>query len=164
VKYTVDLAGRSVVVDVEGDTVTVAGRRVQAMLDGPRMAVRRLVIDGRAMQVVVAAGEHPGSWLVSAEGRRFEARVLDERALAIRSVARGGVAHRSDALRAPMPGLIVRVLVSAGESVAAGRGVVVMEAMKMENELKAAADGVVGKVLVAAGDKVEKGAVLVEFA
>jgi len=66
-------------------------------------------------------------------------------------------------LRAPMPGLIVRVEVEPGDAVKAGQGVVIMEAMKMENELHSERDGVVARVLVAAGEPVEKGAVLIEF-
>ena len=62
-----------------------------------------------------------------------------------------------------MPGLVVRVLVEAGQEVAAGTGVVVLEAMKMENELKATAAGVVGAIKVGAGEPVEKGQVLVEL-
>ncbi|HMI42929.1 MAG TPA: biotin/lipoyl-containing protein, partial [Gemmatimonadaceae bacterium] len=62
---------------------------------------------------------------------------------------------------APMPGLIVPVNVKVGDTVEAGQGVVVMEAMKMENELRATAAGVVKSVEVAAGTAVEKGALLV---
>jgi pyruvate carboxylase subunit B len=62
-----------------------------------------------------------------------------------------------------MPGLIVRVLVQPGDVVQAGQGVIVIEAMKMENELRASSAGVVRAVSVAAGSAVEKGAVLVEF-
>ena len=62
-----------------------------------------------------------------------------------------------------MPGLVVRVDVEPGHRVEAGQGVVIIEAMKMENELKAEADGVVSRVLVEQGQAVEKGAVLVEF-
>jgi pyruvate carboxylase subunit B len=62
-----------------------------------------------------------------------------------------------------MPGLVVRVLVEAGQEVSVGTGIVVLEAMKMENELKAPAAGVVGAVRVAAGEPVEKGQVLVEL-
>jgi pyruvate carboxylase subunit B len=60
-----------------------------------------------------------------------------------------------------MPGLIVRVSVQVGDRVEAGQGVVVMEAMKMENELRATATGVVKSVEVAAGMAVEKGTLLV---
>jgi pyruvate carboxylase subunit B len=62
-----------------------------------------------------------------------------------------------------MPGLIVRVNVSVGDRVEAGQGLVVMEAMKMENELRAAAAGTVRTVRVRPGEAVEKGQVLVEF-
>jgi biotin carboxyl carrier protein len=62
-----------------------------------------------------------------------------------------------------MPGLVVRVSVAAGDRVEAGQSVVIMEAMKMENDLKAEAAGVVGRVAVESGEAVEKGAVLVEF-
>jgi len=67
------------------------------------------------------------------------------------------------ALRVPMPGRVVRVLVAPGDEVAKGQGLVIVEAMKMENELKAPRSGRVAAVHVAAGAGVEKGALLVEF-
>jgi biotin carboxyl carrier protein len=62
-----------------------------------------------------------------------------------------------------MPGLIVRVNVQEGDRVRAGQGLVVMEAMKMENELRASADGIVRRVIVIPGSAVEKGAQLLEM-
>jgi pyruvate carboxylase subunit B len=62
-----------------------------------------------------------------------------------------------------MPGRVVRVLVKNGDAVTAGQPLIVMEAMKMENELRAHGAGVVKAVRVAPGDAVEKGAVLVEM-
>jgi pyruvate carboxylase subunit B len=62
-----------------------------------------------------------------------------------------------------MPGLVVRVDVVPGQSVAAGTGLVVLEAMKMQNELRAGAPGTVATVRVQPGQAVEKGQVLVEF-
>jgi pyruvate carboxylase subunit B len=66
-------------------------------------------------------------------------------------------------LKAPMPGLVLRVQVTPGQAVAAGAGLVVLEAMKMENELKAPASAVVRAVRVQPGEAVEKGQVLIEF-
>ena len=66
-------------------------------------------------------------------------------------------------IRAPMPGLVVRVNVQEGDTVEAGQSVAIVEAMKMENDLKAEGPGRVAAVLVEAGEPVEKGAVLVEF-
>jgi pyruvate carboxylase subunit B len=62
-----------------------------------------------------------------------------------------------------MPGLIVRVLVARGDVVESGQALVVMEAMKMENELRATAAGSIGRIHVTAGVAVEKGALLVEW-
>jgi pyruvate carboxylase subunit B len=62
-----------------------------------------------------------------------------------------------------MPGLVTRVLVAAGDAVRAGDSIVVMEAMKMENELRAKSDGTVRAVAVTPGTAVEKGMVLVEL-
>jgi pyruvate carboxylase subunit B len=62
-----------------------------------------------------------------------------------------------------MPGLVVRVAVAVGDQVAAGQGLVVMEAMKMENELRSSAAGTVKAVHAAPGSAVEKGTVLVEL-
>jgi biotin carboxyl carrier protein len=79
---------------------------------------------------------------------------------------RGGAAavHRGDgAMRAPMAGRVVRVLVVPGQSVAARQGVVVVEAMKMENELRAPLSGVVKAVHVSDGASVDAGQVLVEL-
>jgi pyruvate carboxylase subunit B len=62
-----------------------------------------------------------------------------------------------------MPGLIVRIEIAAGDTVKLGQGIVIIEAMKMENELKAATVGVVSRIHVQPGQAVDKGAVLVEF-
>jgi pyruvate carboxylase subunit B len=67
------------------------------------------------------------------------------------------------ALRAPMPGLVVKVEVREGDTVFSGQGLVIVEAMKMENELKSERDGTVKRVAVEPGQTVEKDQVLVEF-
>jgi biotin carboxyl carrier protein len=89
---------------------------------------------------------------------------VDERTRHIQSLTGAAAGDRGAApLKAPMPGLVVRVLAEPGQDVTRGAGVVVLEAMKMENELKAPADAKVKTVRVRAGEAVEKGQVLVEF-
>ena len=73
------------------------------------------------------------------------------------------VSSISNELKAPMPGLIVDVLTKVGDEVKAGDGLIVLEAMKMENKLTASHDGVVKSVNVKPSDPVEKGTVLIEF-
>ena len=66
-------------------------------------------------------------------------------------------------IKAPMPGLVLDVLVSQGDTVAKGDKVLVLEAMKMENIIKASGDGVVARILVNKGETVDKNQVLIEF-
>jgi biotin carboxyl carrier protein len=86
---------------------------------------------------------------------------VDERTRTIREMVGGTELESAKSISAPMPGLVLKIQVEEGQKVQAGQGVVVVEAMKMENELKASADGVVTKIEVSEGDTVDKGAVLV---
>jgi acetyl/propionyl-CoA carboxylase alpha subunit len=70
---------------------------------------------------------------------------------------------RSGDIKAPMPGLVLNVMVSQGQQIKAGDALVVLEAMKMENVLKAQSDGLVKRVIVKKGDKVEKNQVMIVF-
>jgi biotin carboxyl carrier protein len=164
-RYFVTIGGRTVEVDLEGPEPTVEGRTVSAdMRTLPGTPVRHLLVDGRSVPVVLRPGPRRGEWDVRIEGRHYEAEVVDERTRAINEMTGGSRAARGPKpVRAPMPGLVVRVEVEAGETVAPGQGIVIVEAMKMENELKADGGGVVSRVHVAAGQAVEKGTVLVEF-
>jgi pyruvate carboxylase subunit B len=101
---------------------------------------------------------------LSLDGWRLDVEALDERTRAIRDLSAKSAGPVGPApIIAPMPGLIVRVAVRVGERVAAGQGVVVMEAMKMENELRAASGAVVRAIHAVPGNAVEKGTTLVEF-
>lgn len=96
-------------------------------------------------------------YAVVLRGDRFDVDLKD----AVKGATLGRVAHAGPLkLTAPMPGKIVKVLVAPGEAVEAGRGVLVMEAMKMENELKAARAGTVQEIKVKEGQAVEMGALL----
>jgi pyruvate carboxylase subunit B len=157
------VAGRRYEVGIDGDQVTVDGVPVEARLQGTG-AVRRLVRGSRSREIAASPAED-GAWRILADGYRLEAAALDARALALRaSRRRAGLGAVGGVLRAPMPGLVVRVLVREGQIVEPGTGLVVLEAMKMENELTAAAGGRVSRVHVAAGDRVEKGVALIEVA
>jgi biotin carboxyl carrier protein len=163
-KYIVSILGREIEVEVDGEQVTVAGQTCTASLGAvPGTPIRQLLLDGRSEALALEA-DGRGRWALTRRGERFEVEVLDERARHIRSLTGGSERARGPAvLKAPMPGLVVRVQVEAGQPVASGAGVVVLEAMKMENELRAAAAGVVRTVRVRPGEAVEKGQVLVEF-
>ncbi len=93
-------------------------------------------------------------WLV------YEAQVLDERALMM-AMRRGGLGGGSGEVPAPMPGLIVTVPVAVGQEVSQGQTVVILESMKMQNELKSPISGVVESVAVEAGQTVDKNQILI---
>lgn len=96
-------------------------------------------------------------WQISLDGRVFDVRVDDERAHRIRRLAAVSTPPESGSeVCAPMPGLIVRIAVQEGQTVEAGESLVVMEAMKMENELRAESAGVVARVHVQPGSTVDR--------
>lgn len=122
-----------------------------------------LRVDGRSFS---AAVERNGDadYRVTLAGRRFGVRVQDERALLLeRYGLSDGAAAGARALRAPMPGLVLSVAVAVGDRVVPDQGLVVLEAMKMENELRAEAGGIVRAVHVTAGDAVGKNDLLLEM-
>jgi pyruvate carboxylase subunit B len=164
VKYTVILDGGSVEVEIDGERVTVAGEVYAATLGAiPGTPLRQLLLDGRPSTIAIESLGR-GRWALAPGGERWEVEVLDERARHIQSLAGGADrAPVSSVLKAPMPGLVLRVHISPGQHVAAGTGLVVLEAMKMENELKSAASAVVRAVRVKPGEAVDKGQILVEF-
>ena len=164
-KYIVDLAGDRMSVSLGADGITVADRPTDAQLtaiDGT--PVQMLRIGERIHRVVARRGETRGSYTLWVDGWRFEVDALDERTRTIRDLTAAAAADAGPApLVAPMPGLIVRVLVQVGDVVTAGTPLVVMEAMKMENELRAPSDGTVSSILATPGNPVNKGAVLVQL-
>ena len=164
-KYVVDVGGRSVVVELDGDVARVDGAEVlAALLDLPGTPAALLTIGDAVRRIGVRRRPARGRYTLSIDGRRLEVEALDERTHAIRQLSAAAAPPAGPApLVAPMPGLIVRVTVVAGDTVSAGQGLVVMEAMKMENELRAAAAGVVRAVRVTPGTAVERGATLVEL-
>ncbi|MGH9632414.1 MAG: biotin/lipoyl-containing protein [Bryobacteraceae bacterium] len=160
-------------VDVEGDLY-------RFKLTGPDQALH----EGEERQGEASVREvEPGIFSVLLGGRSYEARLLedgmleDNNGLAIEirgrrfpvevqnprdaaPKAEGPVLEGRHTLKAPMPGKVVRILAREGESVEAGCGVLVIEAMKMQNELKSQKSGVVVSLPAAEGDNVSAGDVL----
>jgi pyruvate carboxylase subunit B len=160
----VTLGDRIFRIDLGPEGVLVEGRPVQAELQSlPRTPVRSLLLDG-ASHRLVARRPGPGQWELHLGGRQLLAAVVDERTRAIREMV--GASSKPTGPRpvcAPMPGLVTRVDVAAGDWVELGAGLIIVEAMKMENELRAEHAGRVRRLLIAAGSTVEKDQVLIEF-
>jgi pyruvate carboxylase subunit B len=164
-KYVVRIGDENHEVVLDGDGVHIDGLDVAAhVVPINGTPVRMVTIGDEVHRVVVRPGAARGLYTLWLDGYRFELEALDERTRAIRDLSGASAGPGGPApLVAPMPGLIVRVHVHAGDQVQAGQGLVVMEAMKMENELRVQVAGRVKTVLIAPGSIVEKGALLIEL-
>ena len=146
-KYRVIVDGRPHVIDA----VRVGSFGLSLLFDGANASSR---------DVQVAPTGTPGEVLVSLDGRSVTAQVDGRRGG--RSPAEGGAHARGEQkVVAPMPGRVVRLLVTVGDEVEARQPLIVIEAMKMENELRSPKAGRVKEIAVAAGDSVEAGRILV---
>ena len=117
--------------------------------------VYSLIVDGKSHEGYVAQADD--NWQVLLRGRLFPITVEDEREKRLRSAAGGGVAETGEFhLRAPMPGLVVAIPVEEGQSIQKGQVLLILESMKMQNELKAPRDGTVGRIRVKPGETVEQ--------
>jgi len=161
-KYFVTIGKRTVEVDLTGHTPRVDGTPVEAQLVLlPGTPVRSLLVDGRSHTLSAHPGERRGRWHIALGRERYRVDAVDERTRAIREMTGAAEVEAVKTVVAPMPGMVMKIDVEVGQAVRAGQGVVVLEAMKMENELKAPADGVVAKILVQERQTVEKGTVLI---
>jgi pyruvate carboxylase subunit B len=163
--YVVEVNGRRLNVEIQDGKAIVDGVKylvsIQTVAGTP---VRIVGVNDAVHRVVLRERVARGRYRMWLDGHRYDAEALDSRARAIRDM-QASVAKPSGPapLRAPMPGLIVQLRVKVGDTVTAGAGLVVMEAMKMENELRTVAAGKVRAVHVTVGSAVEKGALLVEL-
>jgi 3-methylcrotonyl-CoA carboxylase alpha subunit len=158
-QFTYDHDGVTYIIRLEPSgegtyTVTINGRVLNDVQAHPLPEGGwRLVLDG---QTIIAYSAAEGSMRhVAINGDTYTLTIPDSRR------QRRSTANAGD-LSAQMPGQVIAVSVSAGDSVQAGQTLVVLEAMKMEIRVAAPADGVVKKVLVSVGDVVERGQRLVE--
>jgi biotin carboxyl carrier protein len=162
VKFVATLGGESHHVEVHPIgalyRVTIDGRvwEVDARLRGD--GIYSLLVEGRSYVANVTARD--GAAIVDVGGETYAVQVEEQTRYIIRT--RGGAAggHVAQTLRAPLPGRITHLAVAVGDTVKAGDALVVIEAMKMENELRASGAGTVAEVRVAAGATVNPGDVL----
>jgi biotin carboxyl carrier protein len=137
------------IVRIDGENVTPAENAAVVEVEP---GVYSILSEGNSWEARVTGDE------ITIDGHRFRFEIDDPR----QWKRSGGAAeaHGRASILAPMPGKIVRVLVKAGDEVTAGQGIVVVEAMKMQNEMKAPKDGRVIAIQVKENDSVTAGAVL----
>ena len=168
--FDIEINGRGRTISIERATA----ERFRVIVDGRAQLVDAtrvgsfglsLLFDGAdrsSREIQVAPGRAPGEMLVGIDGKSVVVVVNGRRTG--RAGADGDAHARGEqAVVAPMPGRVVRLLVATGDEVSARQPIVVVEAMKMENELRSSAAGRVRAIRAQPGEAVEKGAVLVEL-
>ena len=165
-RYYVTIRGHERIVDLLEDTegqlsVALDGRPVAAdLVELHGSTLHSLLLDGQSREMVIdREGDRVQVWL---DGEKIETIVRDEVSRAIAAVMKP-VAAGPSAIAAPMPGVVVSVPVKVGDLVEAGQPVVVVEAMKMQNELVAEVAGIVESIEVKPGQTVDRAAVLVRL-
>jgi biotin carboxyl carrier protein len=156
-KYITTVEGQEYEVEVIDDRHIRIGERLLQVdfevVSG--QPVFSLIVDGRSIESFVYPDE--GDWQVLLHGRQYQVRVEDEREKRLRAAAGGGVAEGGEfLLKSPMPGLVVAVPVTEGQAVEKGQVMLILESMKMQNELKAPRAGTIGRIRVKAGESVEQ--------
>jgi acetyl/propionyl-CoA carboxylase alpha subunit len=165
VKYFVQVGADEHVVEIDGDQLTYDGVAMNGhaeLIAGT--PIHKVTIGNEVHCVIARRGAEKGDYDISLGGFRLALQALDERSRVIRDLSGNAKRETGPAhLMAPMPGLIVRIGVTEGDQVHPGQGLIVMEAMKMENELRATRAGKVKRVACKVGAAVEKGALLLEM-
>ncbi|MCC7358793.1 MAG: biotin/lipoyl-binding protein [Anaerolineales bacterium] len=166
-KYATTINDKTYIIEINDDRKVVVDG-VEYAVDFESVAgqpVYSLLINGKSFEAYVAAAENQEEWQVLLHGELSTVLVEDEREKRLRQAA-GGVAAAAGefTLKAPMPGLIITVPVAEGQVVQKGDILIILESMKMQNELKCPRVGTITRVKVRPGEGVEQGQVLITIA
>ncbi len=139
----------------------------QFVLDALRMeeGAMHLIIEGRSFRVrILDADKESKAYTLNVNGNTYEVALNDEMDQLLHRLGFSAAASKKvNDVKAPMPGLVLKLIALVGDKVIKGDSLLLLEAMKMENIIKSPGEGVVKSIRVNPGDKVEKNTVLIEF-
>ncbi|NQU29456.1 MAG: biotin/lipoyl-binding protein [Anaerolineae bacterium] len=156
-KYITTIDGKEFLVEIIDDRhISLDGKIVKVDFESVEsQPVFSLIVDGKSYEAYVYEGGEDLEILV--KGKLYHSRVEDERERRLRAASGGSVVQSGPYhLKAPMPGLVVSVVVEENQEVKQGDVLLILESMKMQNELKSPRDGVIGRIQIKAGDSVEQ--------
>jgi len=161
VKYFADVGDHTFEIEITEDGVLVDGEPIAVDLRQSGVSqLYSLLLDGASFEMIIE--ETQQSFDVTLRGEQLRVQVEDERTRRLHGGREGPALPQGDlTIRAPIPGLIVKVMVQDGDEIIEDQPLMILEAMKMENEVRAVRSGVVRKVEVNAGQSVEQDAVLI---
>jgi biotin carboxyl carrier protein len=168
-RYSTSVKGQKNAPTIPIDIETLGDGRYVAQVNGTRYELDSLVLPHGAVSMLANRESYAvefeerkdGEVVVLLQGQVTRVDVADERTLRLRAATAGFAVEGKQTLTAPMPGKVVKVLVALGQAVEEGQGLVIIEAMKMENELKSPKAGKVLEISIKEGVAVESGARLI---
>ncbi len=160
-KYYVRVDNNEYEIEINGDIVLLNGEPVDVdLVRSGATELYSVLFGGRSHEMLVNADRF--NYQINVRGVQLQVQVEDERARRLNRGRRLPTLPDGElAILAPIPGLVVRVLVGEGDSIEEGQPVILLEAMKMENELRAARAGIVKSVVATTGQRVEQNAPLI---
>lgn len=163
-KATVN-AKKELQIRLEGNSATVDGRAIEISKSDLTEMRSHWLLEGQSMNVeVVSANTATKEFTVKVNNRVYQIQLKDRYDELLKNLGMEAVGQKKlREIKAPMPGMVLNILVQAGDTVDKDTPLLILEAMKMENVIKCAAPAVVKKVHAVKGVAVEKNAVLIEF-
>ncbi len=164
--YKVTLQGQTHdvnVIELDNDLVRVTIDGVDSLIDSKQVNARLYSLLWDKQSIIVDVSAIGEEFIVSYSGKNHKLHVIDERRARRGNETTGVLGSQNKELRSMMPGKVVQLLVAEGDVVEKDQGIIIIEAMKMENEIRAVAEGVVKTVHVTTGQAVESGELLVEL-
>lgn len=162
--YEVTINDTKYRVEINANKVLVNDKELNVVLNQPTSGEYQLVLPNKVVYPLVETGEGRKDLKVTIKGNEYETSLKDEYDQLLESMGLDQMmgSKQSD-LKAPMPGLVLDVLVTPGTTVPKGEPILILEAMKMENMIKSPIEGVIKEVMVEKGQAVEKNSVMVTF-
>ena len=160
-KYYTRVENNEYEVEIDGGAILLDGQPINVdLVRSGATELYSVLLDGHSYEMLVNADRF--NYQISVRGVQLQVQVEDERMRRLNRARRLPTLPDGElAIPAPIPGLVVRVLVKQGDMIEEGQPVLLLEAMKMENELRAVRGGIVKSVLVTAGQRVEQNAPLI---
>ena len=152
-------------IDISNDTITVDSNTISLDILNIDGRTKHILYENRSYYVALVALDREQKLVkIKVNGEVYQVAVTTQLDLLLKKLGmENSTASKVLQLKAPMPGLVLTILVKEGQEVKKGDSLLVLEAMKMENIIKSPTDGTINKIEVAHGDKIEKNTVLIKF-
>ncbi len=150
---------------IDGEEITVSQNDIDALDSQSTSDGYHVLSESKAYHITPPkVGQNPKTGSIHVNNKRFRFEILDKYDQLVNSMGLDTIAvAKVKDIQAPMPGLILDIMVKSGDTITAGDNVLILEAMKMENVIKSEGDGIVKSVNFEVGATVEKGATIIEM-